>query len=148
MEIISATIRDLSALRTLEQACFDKDAWPLFDLIAVLTFPDVVRLKAIEDDQMVGFVAGDPRPSQGFSWIATIGVLPAFQRKGIGRALLHACEARLKTPRLRLSVRASNQGAITLYEQEGYRTMDIWKAYYDDGENAIVMEKPRQVDGL
>jgi len=148
MEIISATIRDLNALRKLERICFEKDSWPLFDLIAVLTFPDVVRLKVVEDDQMVGFVAGDPRPSQGFSWIATIAVLPDYRRKGIGRSLLHACEVQLKTPRLRLSVRASNQVAIALYEQEGYRTMDIWKAYYSDGENAIVMEKPRQPDGL
>lgn len=148
MEITSATIRDLNALRKLERACFAKDAWPLFDLIAVLTFPDVVRLKAVKDNQMVGFIAGDPRPSQGFSWIATIGVLPSYQRKGIGRSLLHACEAKLKTPRLRLSVRASNQAAITLYEREGYRTMDVWKAYYADGENAIVMEKSHQPDVL
>ena len=148
MKIISATIRDLNALRKLENTCFEKDSWPLFDLIAVLTFPDVVRLKAVDDGQMVGFVAGDPRPSQGFSWIATIGVLPAYQRKGIGRALLRACEAQLKTPRLRLSVRASNQAAITLYEQENYRTMDIWKGYYDDGENAMVMEKPHHLDVL
>jgi ribosomal-protein-alanine N-acetyltransferase len=141
MEIIPATIRDLNALRKLERICFEKDAWSLFDLMAVLTFPDVVRLKTVEDDQMVGFVAGDPRPSQGFSWIATIGVLPDYQRKGIGRALLHACEAQIKTPRLRLSVRASNQAAINLYEQEGYRSMDVWRGYYNDGENAIVMEK-------
>jgi ribosomal-protein-alanine N-acetyltransferase len=148
MEIISATIRDLNALRKLERICFKKDSWPLFDLIAVLTFPDVVRLKAVEKSQMIGFVAGDPRPSQGFSWIATIAVLPAYRRKGVGRALLHACEAQLRTPRLRLSVRATNQSAINLYEQEGYRTTDMWKAYYNDGEDAIVMEKPRQTDGL
>ena len=148
MEITSATIRDLNTLRKLENACFEKDAWPLFDLIAVLTFPDVVRLKAVEEGRMVGFVAGDPRPSQGFSWIATIGVLPACQRKGIGRSLLHACEVQLKTPRLRLSVRASNQAALSLYEQEGYRNIDIWKAYYNDGENAIVMEKSRWSDVL
>lgn len=148
MEIISASIRDLSALHKLERVCFEKDSWSLFDLIAVLTFPDVVRLKAVEGGQMVGFVAGDPRPSQGFSWIAMIGVLPEYRRRGIGRDLLHACEAQLRTPRLRLSVRDSNQAAITLYEREGYRTMDIWKAYYDDGENAIVMEKPRQMNAL
>jgi ribosomal protein S18 acetylase RimI-like enzyme len=148
VDIIPATIRDLNALRKLERACFDKDAWPLFDLIAVLTFPDVVRLKAETDGRMVGFVAGDPRPSQGFSWIATIGVLPEYQRKGIGRSLLHACEEKLKTPRLRLSVRNSNQAAINLYSGAGYRTTDIWKGYYNDGEDAIVMEKPHKTDGL
>lgn len=148
MEIISASLRDLNALRKLEQVSFEKDAWPLFDLIAVLTFPDVIRLKAVEDHQMVGFVAGDPRPSQGFSWIATIAVLPSYRGKGIGRALLLACEEQLKTPRVRLSVRATNQAAIHLYEQEGYRTTDIWRAYYNDGENAIVMEKNLRTDGL
>ena len=148
MEIVSASIRDLNALRSLERICFEKDAWSLFDLIAVLTYADVIRLKAVEDGNMIGFVAGDPRPSQGFSWIATIGVLPAYQRKGIGRALLHACEAKLKTAHLRLSVRASNHEAIAMYGKEGYRTIDIWKAYYDDGENAIVMEKPHYPDKL
>jgi ribosomal-protein-alanine N-acetyltransferase len=148
MEIAPASIRDLNALRKLERICFEKDSWPLFDLIAVLSFPDVVRLKAMEDHKMVGFVAGDPRPSQGFSWIATIAVLPGYRQRGIGRALLLACEAQLKTPRVKLSVRASNQSAINLYEQEGYGTSDIWKAYYNDGENAIVMEKSLRTDGL
>lgn len=148
MDIIPASIRDLNDLRKLERICFERDAWSLFDLIAVLTFPDVVRLKAVENDRMVGFVAGDPRPSQGFAWIATIAVLPEYRRKGIGRALLHACESQLKTPRLKLSVRATNQLAINLYEQEGYQTTDIWRSYYNDGENAIVMEKSRQPDGL
>jgi ribosomal-protein-alanine N-acetyltransferase len=55
--------------------------------------------------------------------------------------LLRACEGKLTTPRARLSVRASNQGAVSLYEREGYRTYDIWKGYYADGEDAIVMEK-------
>jgi ribosomal-protein-alanine N-acetyltransferase len=110
-----------------------------------LTFPDVIRLKAMEAGRMIGFVAGDPRPSEGFSWIATIGVIPEFRRRGIGRTLLRACEEKLKTPRVRLSVRASNDGAVRLYEQEGYRRIDIWHAYYNDGEAAIVMEKERGI---
>ena len=145
MEITSASLLDLNALSKLEHACFEKDAWPFLDLIAVLTFPDVIRLKAMEAGRMIGFVAGDPRPSEGFSWIATIGVIPEFRRRGIGRTLLRACEEKLKTPRVRLSVRASNDGAVRLYEQEGYRRIDIWHAYYNDGEAAIVMEKERGI---
>ena len=98
MEIQPASIRDLGALRRLEHACFEKDAWPLLDLIAVLTWPDVIRLKAVEDGEMIGFVAGDPRPSEGVIWIATIGVDPRYQRRGIGRALLRACEEQVKVP--------------------------------------------------
>jgi ribosomal-protein-alanine N-acetyltransferase len=141
MDILPASLRDLGALRKLEQACFGKDAWPVLDLIAVLTFPDVVRLKAVLDGQMIGFVAGDPRRRDGWAWIATIGVDPRYQRRGVGRALLLACESRLKVPRVRLTVRLSNTGAIALYEKEGYKTIDIWKGYYSDREDGIVMEK-------
>ena len=141
MEIIKASILDLNALRKLEQESFGKDAWPLFDLIAVLTFSEVIRLKAMENDQMVGFVAGDPHPREGWGWIATIAVDSHYRRRGMGRALLHACEAKLGVPRSRLTVRLSNDAAISMYEKDGYRKTDIWKAYYSDGEDGILMEK-------
>ena len=141
MEIVPATILDLNPLRKLERACFEKDAWSLFDLIAVLSWPEIVRYKAVEDGQMIGFVAGDTRLLQGAAWIATIGVDPRYQRRGIGRALLRACEERIASKRLKLTVRISNRAAVSLYEQEGYHTADVWKAYYNDGEDGLVMEK-------
>ncbi|MFN8411575.1 MAG: GNAT family N-acetyltransferase [Anaerolineales bacterium] len=141
MEIVNATLLDLNDLRKLEKACFEKDAWPLLDLMAILTFPQVIRLKAVEDGQMAGFVGGDPRPRDGWGWIATIGVDPLYRRRGIGRALLHACEERLGVPTARLTVRISNMEAIHLYQSEGYQTVDIWKGYYNDGEDAQIMEK-------
>jgi len=101
----------------------------------------VIRLKAVENGDMIGFVAGDPRPSQASAWIATIGVDPRYQRRGIGRALLRACEAQIKLPRMKLTVRLSNDAAISLYEKEGYRNLDIWKGYYSDGEDGLVMVK-------
>jgi ribosomal-protein-alanine N-acetyltransferase len=143
MDILPATLRDLGSLRRIEHACFPRDSWPLLDLIAVLTWPDVIRLKAVVDGQMVGFIAGDPRPSENLAWIATIGVLPEYQRRGIGRALLRACEQNLSQPRIRLCVRASNEGAIEMYRQEGYYSLDTWREYYNDKENALVMEKIR-----
>jgi ribosomal-protein-alanine N-acetyltransferase len=141
MEIQSASLRDLTALRRLEQICFGQDAWPLLDLIAVLTWSDVIKLKAVEAGEMIGFVACDPRPSESASWIATIAVDPRHQRRGIGRMLLRACEEKTRFPRMKLTVRMSNEGAISLYEKEGYRSVDIWKRYYNDGEDGLVMEK-------
>ena len=141
MELQPATIRDLSALRKLEKACFEKDAWPLLDLIAVLTWPDVIRIKAMDDGRMIGFVAGEPRSSKREFWIATIAVDPRYQRRGIGRRLLRACEEQAQLHQLKLTVRISNQPAISLYEKEGYRTMDIWQGYYVDGEDGLVMGK-------
>jgi ribosomal protein S18 acetylase RimI-like enzyme len=143
VEIIPASIRDLGSLRRLERACFPKDAWGLLDLIAVLTMQDVIRIKAVIDGEMVGFVAGDPRPPENMAWIATIGVHPKYQRNGIGRMLLHACEDKITQQFIRLSVRVSNLGAIEMYKQEGYLPIDTWQDYYNDRENALVMEKIR-----
>ena len=56
-----ATWRDLNPLRSLEKICFPVDVWPLFDMIGVLTFPGVVRLKATQNGEMVGFIAADIR---------------------------------------------------------------------------------------
>ncbi len=146
MNILPATFRDLGPLRRIEQACFLKDAWPLLDLIAVLTWPEVVRLKAVADGLMIGFIAAEPRPSEELAWISTVAILPEYQRRGIGRALLRECEQRLTQARIRLCVRVSNEPAIRMYQKEGYLAMDTWREYYNDNENALVMEKIRSAN--
>lgn len=140
-QILPASWRDLGAVRRLEQICFPQDAWPLLDILSVLTFPNLIRLKAVCEDRLIGFVAADVRRHERLTWIATIGVLPEYRRQGVGRALMEACEALIPTPYIRLSVRASNQPAIRLYESMGYVPVGRWKAYYRDGEDALVMEK-------
>jgi len=142
-QIEVATWHDLSQLRVIEQECFNLDAWPLFDLIGVLTMPGIVRLKAIVGDQMAGFIAGDRRPTGDMAWITTLGVRPAYRRHGIAIALLEECEQRLNTARIRLTVRRSNHAAIQLYLRVGYSHLEVWKAYYSGGEDGIVLEKRR-----
>ncbi len=143
VSIETAGWRDLKQLRQLEQICFPKDVWPLLDLIGVLTMPNVVRLKAMVDGKMVGFIAGDIRMAEKVSWIATVGVLPEYRERGIGKKLMEACEAQLPTQAVRLCVRASNETAIQLYKHIGYYGVGSWPNYYQDGEEAIVMEKKR-----
>jgi ribosomal-protein-alanine N-acetyltransferase len=141
--ILRAAWHDLNDLRKLEITCFGKDAWPLWDLIAVLTLPNIVRLKAVADGKMVGFIAGDPHPHEKLGWISTLGVFPQHRRKGIADALLFQCENELGFPRIRLSVRRSNEPAIALYKKTGYQMVDVWRGYYYDGEDALVLEKRR-----
>ena len=141
IQILSANWRDLNPVRQLEQVCFPRDAWPLFDIVGVLTLPNVIRLKAVCGHEMVGFVAADLRQRERLAWIATIGVLPSFRRRGVGWNLMEACEARIDLPAVRLSVRTSNQPAIQMYTSLGYRHIGRWIEYYQDGEDALVMEK-------
>lgn len=141
ISIEPATWKDVAALRHLEQVCFPKDAWPLLDLVGVLMMPNVLRLKAVNAGQLVGFIASDIRRSENTAWISTVGVLPEYRSKGIGERLLREVEERVDVNSIRLSVRASNQDAIRLYHRLGYYQINIWPRYYSDREDAIVMEK-------
>jgi ribosomal protein S18 acetylase RimI-like enzyme len=142
VQILNASWRDLNDLRHVERVCFEQDSWPLLDLIAVLTFPGIIRLKAVEGIRMVGFISGDLRPAEGIGWVTTLGVLPEYRRQGIARRLLVECESRINLAKVRLSVRRSNLSAIQLYSQAGYHQVEIWSHYYSGGEDALVLEKP------
>lgn len=144
-QITRGSWQDLNDLRKLEEVCFGEDAWPLWDLIAVLTLPKIVRLKASVEGKMAGFIVGDPNSRDGIGWIATLGVLPQYRRMGIAAALLAECEQELRTPTLRLSVRRSNEPALNLYKRFGYQMVDVWRNYYRSGEDAFVLEKKRSL---
>jgi ribosomal protein S18 acetylase RimI-like enzyme len=141
-EILPASWRDLNALRRVEKVCFPLDVWPLWDLIGVLTLPNIVRLKAVVGEEMIGFIGVDVRPYEKRAMVATVGVLPQYRGRGIGKALMEACEAELNgIGVITLNVRLSNRTAIGMYEKLGYRGVSRWPGYYQDGEDALVMEK-------
>jgi ribosomal-protein-alanine N-acetyltransferase len=86
-------------------------------------------------------VFGDRHRTKGLGWIASIGVHPDFQRRGIGSRLLAACERALGTPQVRLTLRPTNVAARRVYAAAGYVEIDRLEKYYRDGEDGIVMEK-------
>jgi ribosomal protein S18 acetylase RimI-like enzyme len=139
--IESATWRDLKLLSGLEKTCFGDDAWSLLELLGLLAFPGVIRLKAVAKGAMVGFIAGDQRRNETAGWILTLGVVPEWRRHGIAEELLGACEQKMTLPDIKLTVRRSNAAAIHLYEKMNYRQVDIWSHYYNNGEDGLVMEK-------
>ena len=75
-KIAPSSWRDFREILGLERACFPRDPWPWIDVLAALTFPETVRLKAVtrrltKEDPLavsggyrgraVGFVIGDRR---------------------------------------------------------------------------------------
>ncbi|MBX3045908.1 MAG: GNAT family N-acetyltransferase [Anaerolineales bacterium] len=141
--LLPAGLRDISAVRDLEQLSFPLDAWPLIEMIGVLSLPNVLRWKAVEGEreELVGFIAVDVRRRQNIAWIATVAVHPERRGQGIGDALMAEAETGVDVPRMRLSTRMSNEVAIALYEKRGYQRVDVWPRYYAGGEDALVMEK-------
>jgi ribosomal-protein-alanine N-acetyltransferase len=64
--------------------------------------------------------------------VHNIGVDPAWQRRGIGRALLNALLARADEAGapVFLEVRTDNTPAITLYEAHGFNRIGLRRRYY------------------
>lgn len=76
--------------------------------------------------------------------ILNVATSSQFRRQGIAVQLLE--EAFIRCSQIDLSsawleVRAGNTGAIALYQQYGFILSGTRKAYYRDGEDALVMVK-------
>jgi ribosomal-protein-alanine N-acetyltransferase len=92
----------------------------------------------------IAFVAGPPR---GEAEIHTIGVDPAYQGRGIGRALLRGLLAIADSVRATvfLEVRTDNDAARGLYESEGFTTVGLRRRYYQpSGADAHTMRRDRR----
>ncbi|MGA9531913.1 MAG: GNAT family N-acetyltransferase [Anaerolineales bacterium] len=138
-----ATWRDVFPIHSLEKRCFGDDAWPWLDVLGALTSPGAVHLKFSAGEEIAGYLIGERR-SADVGWIAAIAVDPRWRRQGLGARLMSAAEAELSTRCVRLSLRASNNAANSLYRKLGYRAVDSWPGYYRDGEDALIMEKVLQ----
>ena len=80
--------------------------------------------------------------------VHTIGVDPAWQGKGIGKALLRALLAfadEVAAP-VYLEVRTDNAAAIGLYEAHGFTRIGLRRRYYwPSGADAYTMARPARV---
>jgi len=89
----------------------------------------------------IAFVAGPPRAE---AEIHTIGVDPAFQRRGVGRALLGGLLAVADAERAAvfLEVRTDNAPAQALYAAEGFAVIGLRRRYYrPSGADAHTMRR-------
>ncbi len=75
--------------------------------------------------------------------ITTIAVRESHRGQGLGELLLHASiemAISLRSRVVSLEVRASNNGAQTLYEKYGFQRAGVRRAYYtDNNEDAVIM---------
>ena len=79
--------------------------------------PKIVRLKAVDGEN--GRLYRRRSSSAGRAWdgLPPWACCPSTAALGIAAALLEQCEKELKLPRIRLSVRRSNEPALALYQK-------------------------------
>lgn len=139
-----ATKEDLNALVDLENACFQTDKLSPRSLKRWIQSEHGVLLLAEENSQVIAYGLVWCHRGTRLARLYSLAVNPSMRGKGLARELLAQLEVHAsKKGRLymRLEVSKSNQAAITLYEQSGYRIFGEYSDYYDDHMDALRMQK-------
>jgi ribosomal protein S18 acetylase RimI-like enzyme len=100
----------------------DSDA----DLARALAGPASDVLAVVDGDRLLGTAMVGHDGHRGWMYYLAVGV--AARRRGVGTALVRACEAWLverDVPKLQLMVRRDNATALAFYAPLGYDLVDV-----------------------
>jgi len=138
------TRRDAARCAELESLLFGgDDPWPEAAFVRELAARHNRYVAARVDDTLVGYAGisrlGRVRP---FEYeIHTVGVDPAHQGRGIGRAMMTRLLDDVEGA-VFLEVRTDNEPAIALYQSLGFVTIGLRKRYYRaSGADAFTMRR-------
>lgn len=144
-----ATIDDLPALLALEADAFTGDRISRRSFRHLLTKANAVLLVDEEGSRLCGYVALLFNRANPLARLYSIAVEPRCRGRRKGELLLEAAE-RASRQRdciaLRLEVRPDNAPARSLYAKAGYHDIGIYHRFYEDGADAIRLEKRLPVD--
>ncbi len=146
---MSAKIRpaggaDIEALLKLEAGFPEPDRFDRRTWRRLLAGRSIIIVREETDEGLCGSAVLLFRRNSQVARLYSITVAEQARGRGIGRALLEACESAAKARGcrfIRLEVRQSNSSAIRLYQTGGYRVIGALESYYPDGEAALRMEK-------
>ena len=146
-----ATQGDLPRIMEIFKASFEGQVPPKLYINYHFTFAQMIGdlgyhfNVASLGKKVVGFTIVDNKREPNAALLDVIGVDPAVQGQGLGKALLQEAEkaaTNFNKPKLKLEVRENNATAIGFYKKQGYHSTGILpNAYWWDGVNGIAMEK-------
>jgi len=144
MSVRAASLDDLDAIEALEIAVFPSDRLSRRSLRSFIGAAHRPLFVAKFGPILAGYALIALRKGGRSARLYSLAVDPARGRRGVGRALLQACERYARAHNrnsLRLEVRYDNDSAIALYEKTGYRQFAQYDGYYADGAAALRFEK-------
>jgi len=145
--IRKARLADLPALLQLEQVSFSTDLLSRARMRHWITATNGILLVATpagDSNNILGYALVMTRKNSTAARLYSLATAAAARGQGIGAKLMHAseCEAcRRGRDRIRLEVAEGNAKALALYESLGYTHCGYIEAFYEDGQNAVRMEK-------
>lgn len=148
--IRAARADDLDAIERIETSVFDGDQLSRRSIRRLLGVPTAATVVAEDRGGLAGYAMIGFRRTSRLGRIFSLAVLPDRARRGVGAALLDACEAaawQRSCAAVRLEVRADNAAAIRLYERTRYACFGRLEDYYEDGGAALRFQKGRPEEG-
>ena len=140
-----AELTDLDDLVALEARCFETDRISRRSFRHLLTKGhQAARVLIAPDGVTAGYAVVLFHRGTSLSRLYSLAVLPERRGLGYARALLAAAEAAAAedgAAYLRLEVHAGNEDAISLYRQSGYKPFGRIAGYYQDGGDALRLDK-------
>ena len=139
-----ATIEDLPSLVEIETEVFPLDRISRRSFRHLLTRANAVSLVDEEEHGLCGYVTVLFRHGSPIARLYSIAVHPRCRGCGRGDALLAAAERASRERRcacLRLEVHPGNVLARRFYVRAGYHEFGMFRQFYEDGSDAIRMEK-------
>ena len=137
------TAEHIEQIHRIENLCFPEDAWSTSAFELELGVPHATYIVAVESNAVLGYAG--MHHVLDVAEIVNIGVDPDFRGRKIGSQLLDELEVqalKLGVATINLDVRASNDHAIKLYQNHGFKPVALRENYYRKPvENAIVMQK-------
>lgn len=132
----------IAQIAALEQLCFS-DPWSENSVRSELSNPLSLWLVAEEDGRVIGYVGSQSVPPEAD--VMNLAVAPDCRKKGIGRALMTALIAQLRSrgvTALFLEVRVGNLPAQRLYQSLGFVEVGRRPKYYVNPiEDALILRK-------
>ena len=141
VRVREAVQADLLAVLRIERASFSQP-WPFSAFERYLG--ETGFLVATDGESVVGYVVADLIPNHGtpLGHIKDIAVHPDRRGEGLGSTILDRALCILEAngaATVKLEVRASNDAAISLYQNYGFEYLRTIPRYYDDGEDALIL---------
>jgi ribosomal-protein-alanine N-acetyltransferase len=145
--IRQADIEDADAMFSLEQDCFNVEAFSIHQLRYLINTDTSLSYVAECEGGFAGFIIGltNRNRSGKYGRIYTLDVGSGFRRMGVATALVLSLMEGFKKcgcSRCFLEVRLDNERALSLYEKMGFERKYVILDYYSPGVHAIKMKKP------
>ncbi len=145
-----ATVADIPALVALENRTFSGDWLSPRSFRHLILYGHAATLVEEWQGEIRGYAVVFFRRLSPTARLYSFAIAPEHRGQGLAAALLAAAERAARErgcSTMRLEVRKDNPRAQAIYRKAGYRTFGSHTAYYDDGTDAVRMEKRLDREG-